>query len=127
MPEQGLEQVLGAGGRQWVEPQLPVIRLVPPAVLVLGAVVDEQADPGGREALDQTVEDCLRLGIDPVEVLADQQQRLHLALPQEQALDGLQGALAALGGSRACHNGSSAGTSSRARKAGSVGLRSTSR
>ena len=48
--------------------------------------------------LDQAVEDRLGLGVDPVQVLEDQEQRLHLALAQQQALDGLEGALAALRG-----------------------------
>ena len=39
----------------------------------------------------------LRLGVDPVQVLEDQQQRLHLALAQQQALDGVERPLAALG------------------------------
>ena len=38
----------------------------------------------------------LGLRVDPVQVLEDQQEGLHLALPQEQTLEGVQGALAAL-------------------------------
>ena len=96
-PEEGLEQFLGTGRWQGVEPELGVVGLVPPAVLVVGAVVDEEEDPRGGEALDQAVEDGLRLGVDPVEVLHDHQQGLDLALPQQQTLDGVQHALAALG------------------------------
>jgi hypothetical protein len=44
--------------------------------LALRAVVDEEQDAGGWQALDQTVEEGLRLGIDPVEVFKDQQQRV---------------------------------------------------
>ena len=98
VPQEGLQQFLGARGGQGVEPELRVVGLVPPAVLVLGAVVDEQEQAGGGQALDQAVEDRLGLGVDPVQVLEDQQQRLHLALAQQQALDGLEGALAALRG-----------------------------
>ena len=65
-------------------------------MLVLGAVVDQEQEPGRRQALDQAVEQRLRLGVDPVQVLEDQQQRLHLALAQQQALERVEGALAAL-------------------------------
>jgi hypothetical protein len=51
-------------------------------VLVLGAVVDEEEDAGGRQAGHQAVEKCLGLGVDPVEVLAHHYQGLDLTLPQ---------------------------------------------
>ena len=98
VPQQGLQQFLGARGGQGVEPELRVVGFISPAVLVLGAVVDEQEQAGGGQALDQAVEDRLGLGVDPVQVLEDQEQRLHLALAQQQVLDGLEGALAALRG-----------------------------
>jgi hypothetical protein len=41
LPEQGLEQLLGAGDGQRVEPELRVRRVTAPTVLVLGAVVNE--------------------------------------------------------------------------------------
>jgi hypothetical protein len=56
-------------------------------MLVLGAIVHEQED-GHR---GQAVEDGLRLAVDPVEVLEDQDQRLHPALAEEKRLDGLEG------------------------------------
>ena len=65
-------------------------------MLILGAVVDQQEQAGGGQALHQAIEERLGLGVDPVEVLEDQQEGLHLALPQEQAFEGVQGALAAL-------------------------------
>src|SRR5882724_5209312 len=86
VPQEGLQEFLGARRGQRVEPQLGAVRLVPPVVLVLGAVVDEQEQAGGGQALNQAVEDRLGLGVDPVQVLED----------QEQALDGLKSALAAL-------------------------------
>ncbi len=67
-------------------------------MLVLGAVIHQQQDAGGRQALHQVVQESLRLGIDPVQVLEDQEQGLHLAFPQQQAFQRLQGALATLGG-----------------------------
>ena len=45
----------------------------------------------------QAIEQRLRLGVDPVQVLEHQQQRLLLALPQQQALAGVERALAPLG------------------------------
>ena len=40
--EQGVQERVGTGGRQGVEPQLRVVGLAPPAVLVLRAVVDQE-------------------------------------------------------------------------------------
>jgi hypothetical protein len=65
-------------------------------VLVLRAVVDQEQQAGGGQALHQAVEQGLRLPIDPVQVLKHQQQRLHLAFTQQYALEGLEGVLAAL-------------------------------
>ena len=67
-------------------------------MLILGAVVDQQQHPGGRQALDQHIEHGLRLGVDPVQVFEDQQQRLHLAFAQQDALQRLQGAAPPLQG-----------------------------
>ena len=104
-PPAGPAGVLGALRGQGVEPELGVVGLAAPAVLVLGAVVDEQEHAGGGQALDQAVEHGLGLGIDPVQVLEDQQQRLHLTLAQQQPLDGVEGALAALRRIEACQPG----------------------
>ena len=96
VPQEALEQGLGTRRRQRVEPELGVVGLLAPAVLILGAVVDQQEHVGGGQALHQAIEERLGLGVDPVEVLEDQQEGLHLALPQQQAFEGVQGALAAL-------------------------------
>ena len=97
-PQQGVENGLGARWRQRIEPQLRIVGLAPPAVLVLGSVVDQQQEAGCWQAVDEAVEQGLGLGIDPVQVFEDQQQRLHLALAQQHALERLQGTLAALWG-----------------------------
>ena len=55
------------------------------------------------------------------------EQRLHLALAQQQALDRSSVRWRRCGGSSACHAGSSTGTSSSARRAGSVGSSARSR
>ncbi len=95
--EQRREQLCRALGGQAVEPQLGVGSLAAPAVLVLGPVVDQQQQARGAEALHQAVEQGLGLAIDPVQILEHHQQRLHLALAQQQALDRVERALAALG------------------------------
>ena len=65
-------------------------------MLVLGPVVDEEQEAGRGQALDEAVEQRLGLGVDPVEVLEDHEQRLDLALPEQQPLDRLERALPAL-------------------------------
>ena len=94
--QQGQEQLVGALGRQGVEAELGVVGLAAPGVLVLRPVVDQEQQSGGRQALDQAVQERLGLGVDPVQVLEDHEQRLHLALAQQEALDGVEGALAPL-------------------------------
>jgi hypothetical protein len=65
-------------------------------VLILRPVVHEEQQPGGRQALDEPIEQRLGLGVDPVEIFEDDQQRLQLALPQQQPLHRVQGTPAAL-------------------------------
>lgn len=81
---------------QRLKPELRVGGVITPAVLILRAVVDEQQETGGGQALHQTIEQGLGLGVDPVQILEDEQQGLELTLPQEQAFEGVQGTLAAL-------------------------------
>jgi hypothetical protein len=89
VPQQGLEQGVRARLGEGVEPELRVGGFAAPAVLILRAVVDQEEDPRSRQALDQHIERGLRLRIDPVQVFKDQQQRLHLALAQQDALQRL--------------------------------------
>jgi hypothetical protein len=70
LAQQGGEQLSGALGRQRIDPELGVVGLAPPGVLVLGTVTDEEQDACGREALDQAIEPRLALGVDPVEMSA---------------------------------------------------------
>ena len=65
-------------------------------MLVLGPVVDEQQDAGGRQALHEAVEQCLGLGVDPVEILEKEEQRLDQTLPEQQPSDRVQSSLSAL-------------------------------
>src|SRR5439155_14535075 len=96
--QESSEELARALGRERVEPQLTVVGLVPPAMLVLGPVVDQQEKPGRGQTLGQAVEQGLRLGIDPMQVLEDHENRLRLALPEQEVLDGIERALPALGG-----------------------------
>ena len=67
-------------------------------MLVLGTIIHQEEETGGRDALDQAVEQGLGFRIHPVQILTDQQQRLHLAFAQQEALEGVERALAALRG-----------------------------
>jgi len=75
---------------------LGIVGLAAPAVLVLRAIIDQQEEPRGRQALDQAVQQCLRLGINPMQIFKDQHQRLYLAFAQHHPLEGVKRALAAL-------------------------------
>ena len=86
-PEQVDEQVARALRRERIHPQLPVVGLALPSVLVFGPVAGDHQEPRRRQALDQAVEQRLRLGVYPVQVREEQQERLLLALPEEQVLD----------------------------------------
>jgi hypothetical protein len=63
-------------------------------VLILRTIVDQEQQVGRGQALDQTIEEGLGLGIDPVQILADQQQRLSLTFSQQHALEGIERVLA---------------------------------
>jgi hypothetical protein len=65
-------------------------------MLELGTVGEEEQEAGRRQAVDESVQKCLRLAVDPVEVLDDQEEGLDAALPEPQVLEGGQRALPAL-------------------------------
>ena len=54
--QQGLQEFLSALRWQRVKPELGVVGLVAPGVLVLRAIIDEQKDAGRRQALNQAIE-----------------------------------------------------------------------
>ena len=91
------QQLLGAPGPERVDPDLAIVRLAAPRVLVFGTVIDREEQAGRRKALDQGVEERLGLGVDPLKILEHEQQRARLALAQEDPLDGGEGPAAALG------------------------------
>jgi hypothetical protein len=66
-------------------------------VLILRAIIDQQQHAGGRQALDEAVEQRLRLAINPVQVFKHQQQGLPLAFAEQDAPERLQRALPPLG------------------------------
>ena len=96
--QERVQQLGRALVRQRIEAELRVVGPASPRVLILGAIVDEQQEARRRKAVDEAVEEGLRLGVDPVEVLEHRQQRPDLALPQQQALQGVERALPSLGG-----------------------------
>ena len=58
-------------------------------------VVGEQHDRCGRHAVGQRVEERLRLGVQPLQILEDQQQRAIAALAQQEPFDRVERALPA--------------------------------
>ena len=54
-----------------------------PIVLELGPVLDEQQQPRGRDPVEQVVEERLRLGVGPLQILEDQHERPALGLLQD--------------------------------------------
>ena len=100
--EERLQQLPGALGRQRVEPELGVGGLAAPARAGTRAGSSRAAAgaPAGRLSTRPSSSAWVS-AVDPVQVLEDQQQRLHLALAQQQPLDGVERALPALRRDRA--------------------------
>src|SRR5262249_39392636 len=98
LPEERLQELVGTHRGQRIESHLRVVGLRTPLVLILRTIVDQKQQVSRGQALDQTVEEGLRLGINPVQVFADQQQWLPLTFAQQHALEGIERALAALRG-----------------------------
>src|SRR5262249_45820225 len=97
VPQQGLQELVSAHGRQRVQAQLRVIGLAAPAVLVLGTIVHQEQQAGGRQTLDQTIKQGLCQRVNPGKILEHQQEPLLLALAQQHAREGVEYALASLG------------------------------
>src|SRR4029453_3234533 len=73
-----------------------VVGLAAPGVPVLGTVVDEEQEARRGQALDEAIEQGLRLAVDPVQVLEDHHPSRDFALAQQQALDRVERLLAPL-------------------------------
>ena len=80
IPQECSEEGVSTRWGQGVQPHLRVVGLAPPAVPVVRSVVDQQEQARRRQTLTQALQQRLGLGIQPVQILADQQQGLHLAL-----------------------------------------------
>ncbi len=85
-------------GRQRHDLELLVVALVAPSVAVLGTVIDGKQEGRRRHAVDERVEQRLGLGIDPVQILEDEQHGLVAALAQQDALHPFERGGAARGG-----------------------------
>jgi len=125
--QQGIEEGVGLLAGQRVEAELGIVGFVPPTVLVLRAIGEQEQEVGRRQTLDEEVEAGLRLGVQPVEIFQDHEQGLRLAGPEQELLDGLERLLAALGGIEGLPRGASTGTSRSVRMAGTRGMRAVSR
>src|SRR2546422_787186 len=95
---QAIEEDVGILRRERVEPELRVVALVAPGVLVFGTIAQEKQNPMARDALDQGLEHRLRLGVDPGEILEEHGHRLAATLLEEQQLHRLQRPPLLLGG-----------------------------
>ena len=125
--EQSVQELVGTGRRQRIEAQLRVVALLAPTVLILAPVRDEQQQARPGQALDQAVQQRLGLGVEPVQVLHEQEQGALAGFPQQQPFHGVEGALAALGRLEPLPRGVLPGTSSRASSAGSTASSEASR
>jgi hypothetical protein len=96
--EEAVQQLRRARRAQWIDAELRVAALTAPAVSVLGPVVDEQQHARGRKALDEGVEQPLRLVVDPVQVLEQESDGLDAALAQHDVLDGVEDPVPSLEG-----------------------------
>ena len=91
-----LEQSVGAVGGEGVEAELEIGALARPRMAVIGAVGHQEHDARRGHRIHQGVEQGLRLGVGPVQILDDHEQGLPLARADEQALDRIEHALAPL-------------------------------
>ena len=94
--QQHVKQLVSTDRRQGIESQLGVGTLLPPTVLILAPVRDEQQQARAEQALDQAVQQRLGLGVDPVQVLDEQEYGALAGVPQQQPFHGVEGALAPL-------------------------------
>ena len=82
--EEREEQRLGGVQGQGVEPELRVVGLAAPAVLVLRTIVHEQQSRAAGRLSTRRSRKAWVCGVDPVEVLEDDEERLDLALAEQQ-------------------------------------------
>src|SRR4051812_5856493 len=70
--------------------QLTIVGLAIPRVLIFRPIVHEEQHAGGGKALDEAIEKRLRLAIDPLKILENDQHRLYLAFDNKQALQRIE-------------------------------------
>src|SRR5207249_11550967 len=85
--QEGLEEGVGTHWGQGVQSHLRVVGLTPPAVPVVWSVVDQDEQTRRWQALDEALEQGLGFGIEPVQILQEQQHGLHLTLTQQHPLE----------------------------------------
>src|SRR6266571_4968163 len=89
--QQGIEKFLRFGFAKRRQAQLRVIRLAPPLLSILGAVVHQQENAGTRDTLAQGIEEALGLSVDPVQVFKDEDKGLVETLAEEELFECLKG------------------------------------
>jgi hypothetical protein len=67
-------------------------------VTIGGAVSDDEQHACAGQAFDEAVQEDLAVGVDPVQVVGDDEKRLDLALAEQETEHGLQRPLTAHGG-----------------------------
>ncbi len=79
------------GRREGLERDPHVVAAVAEGLLVAGTMGEQKARPGGGDRIDQELEEFLGGGVDPVQVLDHEDQRLPLGRAQEERVQGSDG------------------------------------
>src|SRR6266545_3307397 len=90
VPQEAPQELLGHPLLQRVDGDLGVVAFLAPGLLVLRPVRDEEQDARGGQARHESVEDGLRLLIDPVQVLDHEAEWSAVTLADEQVPDGVE-------------------------------------
>jgi hypothetical protein len=95
-PQKAPEKLLHALGRERVDLELSTIGTVTPSRLVLGPVSDKKKHASRGKALDDPIEESLRLGVDPLQILHQNNEWMGITRLQEEPRDGVDRALTPL-------------------------------
>src|SRR5262244_2530830 len=96
LSHQALEECLCTLRHERSDTKLADAGLAPPAGVILGPIVHEGEHRHRRHAFQQAVQEGLCLRIDPVKILEHEHEGLHAALATQEALESIEGDLAAL-------------------------------
>jgi hypothetical protein len=88
-----MEKSFRARPRQWVKAEPRVVPPLIPTGLILRTVADQEEQTTTRQTLHEGVQDGLGLGVNPMKVLEDDHQRLHVALEEQEPPDAFERAL----------------------------------